>query len=163
MTLKLASEEIASVGQYEAWKREIETHLREPVREESAGTPWRSDGLPVYGLAYRHPVELTACCAMMPRSYRYSLGEQIRMLSMRMVLDIDHASKTTDKIPFVQSAIDRAEEVKLCLRLLSDLKALPEKRYLYFTPMLTDITRHLQGWKRSLGSHMPAGVVPVLP
>ena len=96
----------------------------------------------------------------MPRSYRYSLGEQIRGLSMRLVLDIDHASKTSEKGTFLQSAIDKTEELKLCLRLLSDLKALADKRYLYFASMLVDISRHLQGWRRSFGMRLPAGMVP---
>ena len=41
-------------------------------------------------------------------------------------------------------------DVQLSLRLLSDLRILPDKRYVYFLEMTEDIMKQLSNWERSL-------------
>lgn len=93
------------------------------------------------------------------RNYRYSLGEDIRLGVKRAALCITLAGKGEDRAENVRSARLAMMDVELSLRLLNDLKVLPDKRYVYFLEMVEDIIRQLSNWERSLSRQSsPAGV-----
>lgn len=117
------------------------------------------NSLPVYGAAWRLAVEATEMAARLERNYRYSLGEDIRLGVKRAVLCITLAGKGEDRQDNIRSARLAMLDVELSLRLLSDLKVLPDKRYVYFLEMAQDIIRQLSNWERSLSrQNQPAGM-----
>ena len=89
------------------------------------------------GLSYRLALELAKDSALLNRQYRYSLGEQIRMSSFHLSLDVDVAGLSGDKLAPVGRAIEGVRELQLCMRMLVDLNALPQKRYVYYLEMMT--------------------------
>ena len=76
------------------------------------------------GLSYRLALELAKDSALLNRQYRYSLGEQIRMSSFRLSLDVEAAGLSGEKLVLVGRAIEGVRELQLCMRMLVDLNAL---------------------------------------
>ena len=97
------------------------------------------------------------------RNYRYSLGEDIRVGVKKSVLLITLAGKGEDRDSNIHSARLSMLEVQLSLRLLNDLKVLPDKRYVYFLEITEDIIKQLSYWERSLSKHSSAAGVPSPP
>lgn len=83
------------------------------------------------------------------RNYRYSLGEDIRRGVNHALVCIMLAGKGEKREANVHSARISMLEVQLGLRLLNDLKVLPDKRYVVFLDMTEDIIRQLSNWERS--------------
>ena len=84
------------------------------------------------------------------RNYRYSLGEDIRRGVNQALVRIMLAGKGEQRESNVHSARISMLEVQLDLRVLNDLKVLPDKRYAVFLDMTEDIIRQLSNWERSL-------------
>lgn len=97
------------------------------------------------------------------RSYRYSLAEDIRAGVKKAVLQISFAGKGEDRAENIRSARHSMLDVQLSLRLLNDLKVLPDKRYIYFLEMTEDIIKQLSNWERSLSKHSSTAGVPSTP
>lgn len=92
------------------------------------------------------------------RNYRYSLGEDIRTGAKKALLLISLAGKGENRENNIHSALLAMMDVQLSLRLLSDLKVLPDKRYVYFIELTEEIIKQLSNWERSLSRQSPAGV-----
>ena len=149
----LVFSELIDFGGYDEWRNGFV--VGPPFGRKEA--PFNS--LPVYGAAWRLAVEATEMAARLERNYRYSLGEDIRLGVKRAVLCITLAGKGEDRQENVRSARLAMLDVELSLRLLSDLKLLSDKRYVYFLEMVEDIIRQLSNWERSLSRQSPpAGV-----
>lgn len=106
--------------------------------------------LPVYGASYRLMLECCRMCSGLSKSYRYSLGEELRGAVMELLISIYEASRTQEKRPLVKEAQSKLVEAKICLRLLNDLAVLSDKRYAAFIEMTEDVTRQLINWEKSL-------------
>ena len=85
---------------------------------------YRSNSSRYDGLSYRLALELAKDSALLNRQYRYSLGEQIRMSSFHLSLDVEAAELSGEKLVQVGRAIDDVRELQLCMRMLVDLNAL---------------------------------------
>ena len=84
----------------------------------------RSNNYRYNGLSYRLALELAKDSALLNRQYRYSLGEQIRMSSFHLSLDVEAAELSGEKLVPVGRAIEDVRELQLCMRMLVDLNAL---------------------------------------
>lgn len=113
----------------------------------------------MFGLAYRLAIEATEMASRLERNYRYSLGEDIRLGIKKAVLSITLAAKGEDRESKVHTARIAIMDVQLSLRLLNDLKVLPDKRYIYFLEITEDIMKQLSNWERSLSKHSSAAGV----
>lgn len=141
------------VSGYEEWASSFSFPAKS---NESAARPF--DSLPVYGIAYRLAVELTAFASRLDKNYRYSLGEDIRRSSKSALLCISLAGKGEERVSNIHSARISTLDVQLSLRLLNDLKVLPDKRYVYFLELTEDMVKQLSNWERSERRRSPAGV-----
>ena len=112
-----------------------------------SGAPFNS--LPVYGAAYRLALDATQMASRLERNYRCSLGEDIRKGVNHSLVYIMLAGKGEDREGNIHSARISMLEVQLNLRLLNDLKVLPDKRYVVFLDMTEDIIKQLSNWERS--------------
>ena len=135
------------------WKRSLE-----PKAAASREKPSPDRSIPVYGATYRLTVDVTQLCARLERTYRYSLGEQLRGCLMKTLLDITFASDKEQRLERIRSARRKVEEAQLCLRLLNDLKAIIDKRYVPFIDATEDIKKQLAAWERAEQSSRNAGV-----
>lgn len=131
---------------YAEWVSGFAKSLGESVSRK-ADAPFNS--LPVYGAAYRLAVEATQMASRLERNYRYSLGEDIRRGVGHTLVCIMLAGKNEEREANVHAARVSMLEVQLGLRLLNDLKVLPDKRYAVFLDMTEDIIRQLSNWERS--------------
>lgn len=139
---------------YEDWRKGFVAKPRASGRDVSFNS------LPVYGAVYRIAVEATEMASMLERNYRYSIGEDIRLGTKRALLSVTLAGKGEDREENVRKARLAMMDVELSLRLLCDLKVLPDKRYVYFLGMAEDITRQLSNWERSLSKTKEGAGVP---
>ncbi|MBO4418020.1 MAG: hypothetical protein J5801_07920 [Bacteroidales bacterium] len=73
------------------------------------------------------------------------------------------AGKGEEREENVRIAMLAMMDVELSLRLLSDLRVLPDKRYVYFLEMAEDIARQLSNWERSLSKTKEGAGVPSPP
>lgn len=110
--------------------------------------------LPVYGMAYRLAVEATEMASRIERNYRYSLGEDIRKGAKSAVLSIILAGKGENRADNIHSALITILDIQLSLRLLNDLKVLPDKRYVYFLESTEKVLKQLSNWERSERQHL---------
>ena len=149
--------ELIDFGYYEKW------------RDGFSAVPPRGrmdtsfDSLPVYGLAYRLAVEASEMASRLERNYRYSLGEDIRLGVKKAVLSLTLAGKGEGREANIHAARLSMIDVQLSLRLLNDLKVLPDKRYAYFLDITEDIVKQLSSWERSLSKHSSDAGVPSPP
>ena len=77
--------EMHSSLSFEEWKELQINATAEKLRkakEEHSG----DIGLRLFGLSYRLALELAKDSALLNRQYRYSLGEQVRMSSVRVII-----------------------------------------------------------------------------
>ena len=142
----LCFNELISLDGYAEWVSGLAKSLAEGVSRK-ADAPFNS--LPVYGAAYRLAVEATRMASRLERNYRYSLGEDIRRGVGHTLVCIMLAGKGEEREANVHAARVSMLEVQLGLRLLNDLKVLPDKRYAVFLDMTEDIIRQLSNWERS--------------
>ena len=133
------------------------------AQPRAAGRDISFNSLPVYGAVYRLTVEATEMASRLGRNYRHSLGEDIRLGTKRALLSVTLAGKGEEREENVRKARLAMMDVELGLRLLSDLKVLPDKRYVYFLEMAEDITRQLSNWERSLSKNKGSAGVPSPP
>ena len=142
----LCFNELIHFDGYAEWVSGFAKSLEEGVSRKG-DTPFNC--LPVYGAAYRLSLEATQMASRMERNYRYSLGEDIRRGVNQALVSIMLAGKGEHREANVHSARISILEVQLGLRLLNDLKVLPDKRYVVFLDMTEDIIRQLSNWERS--------------
>lgn len=117
------------------------------------------DPLPAFGQVYQLTLELTKLCANLQRTYKYSLGEDLRRAACEMVLDVSVAAKSPACRDIVHEARIELQRVQMALRMLMDLGQVPVKRYLYFAGLTADASVRLLQWERSLeGMEEPAGM-----
>ncbi len=152
--------ETVDINGYEKWRALFQIPEKTKVEPELMAS---FNSLPVYGASYRLAVEATDMAARLDRNYRYSLGEDIRVGAKKALLSITLAGKGEKRFENVVLARHSMVDVQLCLRLLNDLKVLPDKRYMYFLETTEDIIKQLSNWERSEKQRKVAAGVAVSP
>lgn len=128
------------------WKSSVSKERSEIMRQERR-TP-HFNNLPVYGVSYRLALDVTNLCSSLDRRFRYSLGEDLRNSAKQIVLNITWAGKDDEKVDCIVSARHSLTEMQLCLRLLNDLKAITDKRYVSFLELTNDLSSQLSKWEQ---------------
>lgn len=138
--------QIPDMSGFDAWKASFFPIV--PAHPDSTHTP-SFNSLPVYGDAYRLVMDVTVLCGGLDRRFRYSLGEDIRSEAKRMLLAIVWAGKGEDRLNNISLARHTLADVQICLRLLNDLRVVPDKRYVPFLDQTENISKQLSNWERS--------------
>ena len=153
-----ASSSIKPVSaEFDEWKQNAKESIARKYERQIPDLGERTV-LPVYGASFKLALELTRMCALLPKKYKYSLGEDVRRSSLAMTVTLLKANRTKDKLHCISSAKDSLSEIEVCLRLLSELGDLPDRRYIAFIEMLGDISKQLDNWERSLVERKDARV-----
>ncbi len=86
-----------------------------------------------------------------PKKDRYTLGQRGENALLDLLEAIIQASQTskTDKLPILQKASIKLDQMKVFVRLYKDLKILDSKKYLSLESNLQEIGKMLGGWIKS--------------
>ncbi|MBQ7941987.1 MAG: four helix bundle protein [Muribaculaceae bacterium] len=108
--------------------------------------------LPVYEECYQLFLHFTQLSMKMQRDYRYSLGEDVKKLLMAVILDIYKANYKKDAagLESVTDAKDRMVELQVILRLLNEVKQIPDRHYMMLTERTVSISKQLVGWEKAM-------------
>lgn len=108
--------------------------------------------LPVYEDCYQLMLRFSPISIRMQRDYRYTLGEDVKRHLMAMILDIYRANYRSGKAAAdnVADARERLVEVNVILRMLNELRQIPDRHYAMLIESTVGISRQLAGWERSL-------------
>lgn len=107
--------------------------------------------LPVYEDSYQLFLQFVQLSIKMQRDFRYSLGEDVKRLLMSIIVDIykgnyDKGERKTHII----DAQEKMVEVKVILRLLNDMRQLPDRHYTLLMEKVVSVSRQLKGWENHI-------------
>ncbi|MDD5862949.1 MAG: four helix bundle protein [Prevotella sp.] len=113
-----------------------------------------SENLPVFKATYDLLLDTYRRFQNVPRSVKFTIVEKIREELLDVLAIITAANIDRDK----QSQLERAwwmvQRIKLRVRLLSDLHAVPLKLYAQLSMSLESISKQLMAWRKSsLSNH----------
>jgi len=114
--------------------------------------------LPVFQKTYLLTVEMYGVTSRFPRAYRFTLGEKLKALLSDLLCHIVAANGQEDKVPSLEKAAVTLEQLRIHVRLASDLKILGLGTYESMSRTLEEISKQLSGWM----SWAEGRVAPVL-
>jgi len=87
-----------------------------------------------------------------PKTHRHTLGQRIDTLFIETIEAIATASflGRTDKLPYVQRAIQKTDTLKILLMILWETKSLDNKKYIALSLKIDEIGKMLGGWNGQL-------------
>ena len=105
--------------------------------------------LPVYRDTYRLVLLLFKLIKEFSREYKYTLGQDMRHDTMRLVRYIYRANKGEGRKEHLQNFADDFELVKLQVRLCHDLRLISPKQFSEVILLMDAIGKQISGWSRS--------------
>ena len=105
--------------------------------------------LPIYKVAYDLLSVATDFVQNMPRSVKTVLGGRLRDLCLDLVLLILRANCAKNKVPHLDTLLERLEETQLLLRLCQDKRFISQRQYAKAVELTTSVGRQASGWKKS--------------
>lgn len=105
--------------------------------------------LPVYRDTYKLILLLFRLTREFPREFKYTLGQDIKHDTMRLVRHIYRANQGEGRKEHLQVFADDFELVKLQVRLCHDLKLLNVKSFSEVVVLMDSIGKQISGWSRS--------------
>jgi hypothetical protein len=121
----------------------------------SSGTPNRpekTEELIAITKAYDLVREMTRRVAKLPRDHKFLLGDRI-LCNVYELLDLlIEAKYTKNKVPMLERANLRLEQVRFQVRLAHDEKLISTHQYEVAARLLNEVGRLVGGWRRSRGA-----------
>ncbi len=107
--------------------------------------------IPIYKKTYDLYKSFYAYRAEVPRQDRYTLWQRSENCILDVLEGILRASQMskTEKVPVLETASVRLNFLRVLIRLMKDVKAVDNKRYVAFESDIDEIGRMLGGWLRS--------------
>jgi len=108
----------------------------------------RIQHLPVYKATYDLLLQMDQAIALFPRAQRFSLGQKMRDEALEIIRLIYRANGAVphERLMKIQSMQEHVQALSLFLRLSSDLRILPLKKYAHLIDVCESIGRQLSGW-----------------
>lgn len=109
------------------------------------------ENLPVYKQSYDLLLEVYGMSKNMSRDYRYTIGEELKKKVMDLMVHIYYANGSTgeDKVQCLKKARKYMVEIKLYIRLLTDLKQISVRKLAELTERTESISKQLSAWEKS--------------
>lgn len=104
--------------------------------------------LPVYKASYDLLVHIFEQVKNFNRDYKYTLGERLQNEALDLITQIYRANGEQQKLPFLESAINNVELLKLYLRLSKDLRLINIPHFADLTQKLDGVSKQLTGWHK---------------
>lgn len=108
--------------------------------------------LPLYEECYQLFLQFTQLSQKMQRDFRYSIGEDVKRAIMTMIVDVYKANykKNNNALMWVEDAQMRLVEIKVMLRMLNELRQLPDRHFALLVEREVVIGGQLDKWEISL-------------
>lgn len=110
----------------------------------------KEENLPVFKRVYDLLLRIIHEAHKMGRDFRYTLGEDLKRLLVRIEVCIYHANEKKDaseKLANISEALEKMLEVKLYVRILHDSKQLSLKKYALLCEQMVVVEKNLNDWK----------------
>lgn len=87
-----------------------------------------------------------------PKQDRYTLWQRCESLLIDILEGILYASQQSksDKLPTLEKTSIKLNFLKICVRLMKDIRAINTKKYIFIEVGLDEIGRMLGGWIKSI-------------
>ena len=105
--------------------------------------------LPVYKSSYDLLLAIFQVSKNFSREYKYTIGQNLKVLATEMILNIYRANSTFEKKKIIQKARENLEVIRLYLRLLKDLRQISTKKLIYLNELIESVSKQLTGWQRT--------------
>lgn len=90
-----------------------------------------------------------------PRDYKYTLGQDMKHDSMKLIRSIYKANRTHgDKTKYLEDFMDNFEMLKLQIRLATELKLLSLKQQSQLHTLMESIGRQITGWRKKQANRL---------
>ena len=107
----------------------------------------RYDHLPIYRSIFRFCVEITKSVNLFSKANKYSLGQEIRLLSYELLEKLIDANNAEKKLQFLLELRTKLEKVTILTRLAYEIQAFHSLgNYEVIITHMADISRQLEGW-----------------
>ena len=91
-------------------------------------------------------------CRDMERDYKFSIGEDLKKDVKRLLKNVYHANRLTEKLNYILSAREVVEDIRLDLRVLRELGKIQENTFVDMNAKLEDISKQLANWYKKQNS-----------
>ena len=116
--------------------------------------------LPIYRVAYDLLDAITDLAKNMPRDFKVSIGGKLRDECVEIVTLIFRANCAKNKVPHLESLIERLQVSELLLRLSRDKRLISTRQYATAVELTTGIGKQAGGWRRAAMSPDSCGSRP---
>jgi len=106
-----------------------------------------SEELPIYKDRYKMILLVFEYTKEFSREYKYTLGQDIKRDSIKLVRSIYRANRHADKRQYLEEFLDNFEILKLEVRLCADMKLISIKHLAELSKMLDIIGKQATAWK----------------
>ena len=104
--------------------------------------------LPIYKLAYDLLDLATDLTRNMPRDFKASLGGQIRVECVSLMVLIGRANAAGDKVPHLDAMLEHLQVVELLMRLSHDKRFISTKQWARSVDLTERIGKQAGGWRK---------------
>lgn len=107
--------------------------------------------IPIFKKSYDLYKEFYTLRLSVPKQDRYTLWQKCEQLLIDILEGILYASQQSksDKLPTLEKTSVTLNFLRVCIRLMKDIKALDNKKYIIIEAYLDEIGRMLGGWIKS--------------
>lgn len=111
--------------------------------------------IPIFKKTYDLYKEFYQLRLSVPKQDRYTLWQKCESLLIEVLEGILSASQQSkaDKLPTLEKTSIKLNFLRMCVRLMKDIKAIDDKRYIVIEANLDEIGRMLGGWIKSTKDH----------
>ena len=106
--------------------------------------------LPVYLTTQRLLLEVVRQTHNVSREHRYTLCPSLKQALVSLLLQIYHANRTPDKLPYLEKGKELIVETNIYLHLLSELHEISPKQYAILLDLSDSASNQLQAWEKSI-------------
>jgi hypothetical protein len=108
------------------------------------------DLLPIYKTTYDFLLEIFIFSKSFSREYKYSIGQELKNETMKLILSIYRANSSQEKrYVLIEEARLTLETIRLLLRLTKDLKQIALDPFVSMNEKIESISRQLVSWQVS--------------
>lgn len=104
---------------------------------------------PVVAAMYELMLWALPVTGRLPRSHRYTVGQQIENELIDALRLLVKAQYRTRNERLLEDANERIDLVRYLVRLMHDLRMMPTEQYGKFCERLLDVGRQVGGWKKT--------------
>ena len=107
--------------------------------------------IPIFKKAYSLYKEFYSLRLSVPKQDRYTLWQKCESLLIDVLEGILFASQQSkaEKLPTLEKTSVKLNFLRVCIRLMKDVKAIDTKKYILIEANLDEIGRMLGGWMKS--------------